>query len=95
MLLFTTSAATIVYAQMGLIPWDYAGLLAAVALVMTLAGQLCIDRLVRAVGRASLVVVLLSGFFCVACALTIYIAATGVVGVVRHPERLTAGGSIC
>jgi uncharacterized membrane protein YfcA len=95
MLLFTTTSATIVYAQQGLIPWDYAGVLAATALVTTLLGQVCIDRLIKALGRASIVVVVLSGFFCIACALTYFILVRDLMQLAQHPEMLRAMGKLC
>ena len=95
MLLFTTTSSTIVYAQQGLIPWDYAAALAATALVTTLLGQFCIDRLIRSLGRASIVVVVLSGFFCIACALTYFILIRDLVQVAHHPEMLSAMGKLC
>jgi uncharacterized membrane protein YfcA len=51
MLLLTSAASTIVYAQLGDIPWDYAAVLLPLAFLVTLAGQFAIDWLVRKVSR--------------------------------------------
>jgi len=51
MLLLTSAASTIVYAQLGDIPWDCAAVLLPLAFLVTLAGQFAIDWLVQKVSR--------------------------------------------
>eukprot|EP00775_Hariotina_reticulata_P001221 gene1221-1560_t len=92
MLLLTSAASTIVYAQLGDIPWDYAAVLLPLAFLVTLAGQFAIDWLVQKVGRSSLIVLVLAGFFIVACGLTYYITAQSVAQVVQHPQGAGAVG---
>jgi uncharacterized membrane protein YfcA len=41
MLLLTSSASSIVYAQMGDTPWDWAAVMLPMAFAATLAGQVC------------------------------------------------------
>jgi hypothetical protein len=47
------------------------------------------------VGRSSLIVLVLAGFFIVACGLTYYITVGSVMQVVRHPQGAGAVGKVC
>lgn len=96
MLLLTSAASSITYAQMGDIPWPYAAVLMPVAFAATLAGQLALDALIKKLGRSGLVVMVLAGFFVIACGLTYYVAADSLrrvvaVGVVAA----TRPGRVC
>lgn len=95
MLLFTTSSSMIVYAQLGDIPWDYAGVLLVVAFVTTILGQVLIDHLINKVGRSSIIVVVLACFFMVACVLTCFIMITSLQHVAIHPAELWVVGHVC
>jgi hypothetical protein len=95
MLLLTAGSAAIVYAIHGDIAWDYAGVLAGIALCSTLAGQVLVDRIIRRVGRASVLVIVLVVFFAVACALAYYIAVAVTVRAISTSASMWAMGSIC
>jgi hypothetical protein len=71
-------AACLVYANFGLIPWDYGAAMLALGLAASAAGQLATAALVRALGRRSVIVFLMvalvgggggGGFFGKACTL--------------------------
>jgi hypothetical protein len=95
MLALTTLTAGVLYATLGAVAWPYAGALGAVAVAATLAGQLSIDALLRAVGRASIIVYALSGFFCVAGLLAYGLAGTAIAAVAKRPELLHATKGLC
>eukprot|EP00879_Flechtneria_rotunda_P001978 GHRR01002153.1.p1 GENE.GHRR01002153.1~~GHRR01002153.1.p1 ORF type:complete len:776 (+),score=239.30 GHRR01002153.1:136-2463(+) len=95
MLLLTSAASTIVYAQLGDVPWDYAAVILPLAFVATLAGQLATDWVVKRLGRSSLVVAVLAGFFVVACGLTYYITAVSLKEVAADAVGTMIPGKIC
>lgn len=95
MLLFTTGASTVVFAQMGDIPWDFAAVIMATAFICTLIGQAAVDAIVRRAGRGSVVVIVLAAFFSCACLLSFYVATSSVVSVVRDPSKLTKVQGVC
>jgi uncharacterized membrane protein YfcA len=66
MIAFTSLAACLVYADFGLIPWDYGGALFALGVVASAGGQLATARLVRALGRRSVIVFLMAALMCLA-----------------------------
>jgi uncharacterized membrane protein YfcA len=96
MLLLTSAASTITYAQLGDIPWTYAAVLMPVAFAATLAGQLALDALIRRLGRGGVVVMVLAGFFLIACGLTYYVAADSLRHVVAvGVAAATQPGRVC
>eukprot|EP00878_Enallax_costatus_P010013 GHUV01010452.1.p1 GENE.GHUV01010452.1~~GHUV01010452.1.p1 ORF type:complete len:687 (+),score=222.48 GHUV01010452.1:318-2378(+) len=95
MLLLTTAASTIVYAQLGDIPWQYAAVMMPTAFAATLAGQFAIDWVVKKLGRSSVVVIVLAAFFVVACALTFYIVIRSLRLVAADPVGTTVPGRVC
>lgn len=95
MLLLTTAASTIVYSQLGDIPWEYAAVLMPMAFAATLAGQYAIDWVVKKLGRSSVVVIVLAAFFVVACGLTYYICIDSLKVVAADPVGATVPGKIC
>jgi uncharacterized membrane protein YfcA len=95
MLLETTLTGGVLYATLGVVPWRYAGALAGVAVLSTLAGQFSIDALLRAIGRASIIVYCLVGFFTVAGLMAYGLAATAVAAIVKRPELIHATKGLC
>lgn len=95
MLLLTTAASTIVYAQLGDIPWQYAAVMMPTAFVATLAGQFAIDWVVKKLGRSSVVVIVLAAFFVVACLLTLYVLIDSLTKVAADPVGASVPGRIC
>lgn len=95
MLLLTTAASTIVYAQLGDIPWQYAAVLMPMAFAATLAGQFATDWVIKKLGRSSVVVIVLAAFFVVACGLTFYISIDSLEDVAADPVGATVPGRIC
>jgi hypothetical protein len=59
MIAFTSLAACLVYADFGLIQWDYGAALLVLGAVASAAGQLATAQLVRALGRRSVIVFLM------------------------------------
>lgn len=95
MLLLTTAASTIVYSQLGDIPWNYASVLMPMAFAATLAGQFAIDKLVAKLQRSSAIVIVVAGFFVVACCLTYYVVVDSLRGVVADPAGASVPGRLC
>jgi len=79
----------------GAILWDFAAVMAVIAVVATLAGQVIIDAIVKKLGRASLLVIVLACFFGVATILTLYIVARDIISLVQQPALVGAHGQIC
>ncbi|KAF8071240.1 sulfite exporter TauE/SafE family protein 5 [Scenedesmus sp. PABB004] len=92
MIFFTAGSAALVYAHFGALVLDYAAALCALGFAATLAGQLATTRLVRALGRRSIIVLAMATLTAAATVAAGYAAGVA-LGVARG--RWWEWGSIC
>jgi len=94
MILFTSAGASLFYFNAGFVQRDYAGALLLVAFACTGAGQVASQRLVRALGRRSVIVMAMAAMMLAAAAVAVLQGAFAMRAAVRA-GALWQWGSIC
>lgn len=95
MIAFTAGTATVVYLNFGGIQADYAVTLLVVGCLVTLAGQLVTTRLVRALGRRSIIVFMMGLLMAVASGAACFQALRSLAAAQGTRGAMWAWGSIC
>jgi uncharacterized membrane protein YfcA len=94
MILFTSAGASLFYFNAGFVQRDYALALLVTAFVVTWAGQLASQRLVKALGRRSIIVFVMAGMMMVAAVVAVLQSAFATRAAVREGD-LWDWGSVC
>jgi hypothetical protein len=84
-----------VYINFGGIVVDYALALLAVGFVITLLGQLVTIRLVKALGRRSIIIFMMGSLMVLASVAAGYQSVVSVAAALHDPRGMWAWGSVC
>ncbi|WIA12168.1 hypothetical protein OEZ85_012240 [Tetradesmus obliquus] len=95
MIAFTAGSAAVVYVNFGGVVHDYALALLAVGFVITLLGQLVTIRLVKALGRRSVIIFMMGGLMVLASGAAGYQSVVSVAAALHDPRGMWAWGSVC
>jgi uncharacterized membrane protein YfcA len=95
MIMFTAGSAAVVYINFGGVLTDYALALLVLGFSVTLLGQLMTTRVVKALGRRSVIIFMMSTLMVVASCAAGYQSVLSVMKAVGPGGELWAWGSIC
>jgi hypothetical protein len=85
----------VVYINFGGVVFDYALALLAVGFVITLLGQLFTIRLVKALGRRSVIIFMMGSLMTLAIVAAGYQSVAAVRAALQDPRGMWAWGSVC
>lgn len=95
MIMFTAGSACVVYSRFGGIPHDYGPLLAILGFLFTFSGQMLTFRLVRMLGRRSVIVYMMGALMAAASLLMLYQSTVVGFQVLSDPGAAWEMGHIC
>lgn len=95
MIMFTAGSAAVVYSNFGGVVTDYAVALLLLGFVVTLLGQLCTMKLVKALGRRSVIIFAMSLLMLLATGAASYQTYVAVDAVSSEGQRWWNWGSVC
>jgi hypothetical protein len=95
MLFIGSTSAVVVYAAVGTVPADYAGMLIAVTCVATATGQLAFYWIVRRTGRTSIIVLAMMIIFISATLASGGVFIKTAIGLAVNPSTFTARQTVC